>query len=765
MRVHLSHRWLSFSVVLLLCLFIPVTQVAQEKITLRVSTWATSEELAMDEMIIDEFERAHPEFDVQYEPIPHYYEEKILTTAAAGSAPDVFLLDSKIIPSFLNKGVLVDLMPYVQRLNVDLGEYFPNVLAIAMRDSQLYAFPKDFTPLVVYYNKTIFDREGLPYPQVGWTWEEYLDIAKRLTRDTDGDGRVDQFGTSFVNYFLYWIVWVWMNGGDVFSPDGRRATGYFNSPATEEALQFFINLQHKHKVAPWTGSYQEVKRTGIITALFTSGKIAMILDGHWRIPFLRPYIKEGVVEIGTVPLPVPPGRRSVNVMYEAGWCVPVTSKYPAEAVKLAAFLSGEYASRVRSKLGLGVSALRNVAAEQVENDDLGLEQAFFEEIPHARQPWGTILERSEELEFIFQDAVDEVVLGGKEIHDVFTRHAQRLDERLNEIHSMKELKFEPIRGNVEIVEFLFIVGGGVLGLGLLGLVLVRRKERRELEKGYFFLFPSMVHLLVFLFTPVVFAFYLSFHRWDIVVPQKPFVGVENFREMLFDPLFWNALKNTLVFALNVPVGMTASLGVALLMNQRIRGVNLLRTLYFLPSVSSFVAIALVWRWLYNPQFGIANYALELVGLEPIGWLNSPDTAMFSVIAMTVWLGLGYQMVIFLAGLQGIPSELYEASVLDGASAWSRFRHITLPLLQPTTFFVLITSLIGAFQVFTSIYIMTGGGPARSTDVIVYHIYQAAWVSLRMGYAAAMSLVLFVIIMVATYIQFKLVGRNVEYSYT
>ncbi len=132
--------------------------------------------------------------------------------------------------------------------------------------------------------------------------------------------------------------------------------------------------------------------------------------------------------------------------------------------------------------------------------------------------------------------------------------------------------------------------------------------------------------------------------------------------------------------------------------------------------------------------------------------------------MTVWMGLGYQMVIFLAGLQGIPHELQEASVLDGASAWKRFWHVTLPLLRPTTFFVLVTSLIGSFQVFTSIYIMTAGGPARSTDVIVYHIYQAAWLNLRMGYAAAISLVLFVVIMIATYIQFKLIGRHVEYSY-
>ncbi|MFQ6617998.1 MAG: carbohydrate ABC transporter permease [Fidelibacterota bacterium] len=197
------------------------------------------------------------------------------------------------------------------------------------------------------------------------------------------------------------------------------------------------------------------------------------------------------------------------------------------------------------------------------------------------------------------------------------------------------------------------------------------------------------------------------------------------------------------------------------MNQRIKGVNLLRTLYFLPSVSSFVAISLVWTWLYHPQFGLANYILGFLGLGPFGWLSEPSTALISIMIMTIWMGIGYQMVIFLAGLQGIPEGLYEASRIDGASAWQRFWNITLPLLKPTTFFVLVTSVIASFQVFTSIYVMTEGGPMRSTDVVVYHIYKNAWDYLKMGYASAMAWVLFLIIMAATWIQFKFMGREVE----
>ena len=208
--------------------------------------------------------------------------------------------------------------------------------------------------------------------------------------------------------------------------------------------------------------------------------------------------------------------------------------------------------------------------------------------------------------------------------------------------------------------------------------------------------------------------------------------------------------------------MAISLTVAMLMNQRLRGVNFLRTLFFLPSITSFVAIAMVWQWIYHPQFGLINFLLSKLGLSPLPWLTHPNTALLSIMIMTIWMSIGYQMVIFLAGLQGIPEYLYDAARIDGASVWHRFCHITFPMLTPTTFFILVTSVISSFQVFTSVYVMTEGGPSRSTDVVVYHIYQNAWEYLKMGSASAMSWVLFMIILFATIIQFKLIGTKVDY---
>ncbi len=285
-------------------------------------------------------------------------------------------------------------------------------------------------------------------------------------------------------------------------------------------------------------------------------------------------------------------------------------------------------------------------------------------------------------------------------------------------------------------------------------------ELREAITAWSFVSPSLALLLIFTAAPLLFALYLSFHSWNLLEPAKPFVGLQHYFDLAVDGLFWNAAKNTVVYSLYVPVTMALALAVAMLLNRRVKGVALLRAIFFLPYITSFVAISIVWQWMYDPDFGLLNWMLGLVGLGPFPWLNSPTTALPALIIMAVWIHIGFQMVIFLAGLQAIPNELYEAATIDGAGPWRKFVRITLPLLRPTTFFVLVTSIIGSFQVFTFVYVMTEGGPLHATDVIVYHIYQNAWQFLRMGYASAMSWVLFAAIFVITLLQFRLLGRKI-----
>ncbi len=734
-----------------------------QKTSLRLTDWADLDEMPLDKQAIAEFQRRYPSIEILYEPNPgRQYEEKILTALAVDDPPDVFLLDSKLIPTFTNKKVLLDLSPYVRALGVDTTQWFPNVLDIARRGSALYAFPKGFTPLMIYYNKSLFDAARVPYPTNDWTWDDYLALAKLLTKDFNGDGVPDQYGTVFSNYFYYWIEWVWSGGGDVVDPTGMHAEGFLNSSKTESALQFLVDLRDKFNVAPNTGSWVQSEKTGVNTELFADGKIGMMIDGHWRMPRFLRQIEQGKLRIGVVAPPQQAGVRRVNVMYESGWCVPINTRHKKEAALLAAFLAGEIPNRLRAARRLEIPSTIKVARELVAEDTLGLEKAFVDEVPFCRQPWGTIVERFSEVEWTLQDAVDEVMINRKPMHETMTNYAVKVDEQLENIREHQEAVFKPIRTEREILWFLLAVAAAAALASCALYFNAKRKARKAAGAAIGFLAPSLVHLVVFIFTPIIFAAYLSVHRWDIVVPDKPFVGLENFTEMFRDSNFWNALKNTLLYTLNVPIGMAISLAVAVMMNRRLKGISLLRTLYFLPSVTSFVAIALVWMWIYHPTFGVANYFLSLLHLGPLQWLNSTNTAMFSIIIFSVWLGLGYQMVIYLAGLQGIPEELHDAARIDGASSWRRFWHVTFPLLKPTTFFILVTSFISSFQVFTSIYVMTAGGPVRSTDVIVYHIYQAAWEQLRMGYASAMSWVLFLIIMIATWIQFRILGRSVEY---
>lgn len=278
-----------------------------------------------------------------------------------------------------------------------------------------------------------------------------------------------------------------------------------------------------------------------------------------------------------------------------------------------------------------------------------------------------------------------------------------------------------------------------------------------------FLLPTFLGLSLVIGS-VVGGFAISLTNWDILTPPT-WAGLGNYRTMfLEDDKFGQTLLNTLYFSLGVvPLGTALSLLAALVMNQGIKGQNFFRTIYFLPTVSSGIAIALLWGWLYNNQFGLINYLLEGIGLPKVSWLGDKRFAMPAIIIMSIWRGLGYNMVLFLAGLQGIAQEYYEAAKIDGANRWQNFWHITLPLLSPTTFLVLVLSMIGSFQVFEATYVMTQGGPNYATYTMVLYIFFSGFQWFRMGYASALAYMLFAIILILTLLQVRLEKRWVHYS--
>ncbi len=269
------------------------------------------------------------------------------------------------------------------------------------------------------------------------------------------------------------------------------------------------------------------------------------------------------------------------------------------------------------------------------------------------------------------------------------------------------------------------------------------------------LLPNLIGFMMFLFIPIVAAFVLSFMEYDVISPMK-FIGLKNYIEMFHDPIVAETLRNTVVYTvITVPVGMALSLILALALDQNIAGRRIFRAVYFLPSITSMVAVAVVWQWIYNPEFGLLNYLLSLFGIDGPSWLSSSKTSLLSIAIVGIWKGMGYNMLLFLAGLQGISTSYYEAAKLDGANALQEFFYVTFPMLRPTTFFIFIMSIIGSFQVFDSVMLMTGGEPGRSSSVLVHYLYQNAFEYFRMGYACAIAYLLFFIVVTLTLINLRM----------
>ncbi len=291
-------------------------------------------------------------------------------------------------------------------------------------------------------------------------------------------------------------------------------------------------------------------------------------------------------------------------------------------------------------------------------------------------------------------------------------------------------------------------------------------EQAQSRAAWAFLAPALVLITVFFAVPVIAAFLLGFTDFDIYALADTstvrITGLANYTTLLSSPLFWQALRNTAEFALiGGPVSIMVSLAAALLVNAKAtRFKPFFRSVLFMPFVTTLVAVAIVWRYLYHPQYGLLNWMLGLVGLAPIDWLGNPTFAMPAIMLVAIWKGFGYNMLVFIAGLQNIPEDLYEAARLDEASAWQQFRHVTLPMLRPTLFFVTVITMVGFFQLFAEPYVMTQGGPLRSTTSLVLLMYEEGFRWWRMGYAAAVAVVLFLVILAFTLVQRRLQRESI-----
>lgn len=289
-------------------------------------------------------------------------------------------------------------------------------------------------------------------------------------------------------------------------------------------------------------------------------------------------------------------------------------------------------------------------------------------------------------------------------------------------------------------------------------------KQKEAVTGYIFIALPLVSLIIMMYYPIIRSFFISFFDWNLL--QEPtFTGIENYKTLFHDEVFRTSLVNTIKWVLiYVPMSVVSSFLLALLLDRKLKGAGLFRTLYYLPVVCPIVVVALLFVWIYNTDYGILNFLLKnLFGIEPVGWITDSRFSLFSIAVMSVWKWAGYNMLIFLAALQGIDENLYEAVAIDGITPWTKLIKIKIPLVMPSIYFVMLTAVIDAFQMFTEIFIMTKGGPGYSTYTVSYYLWSNTFEYSKMGYACAMAAVMFVIIMTVTLVQNRIMNKKVQYD--
>ena len=414
---------------LLAILFLAACHVPNEepRITLRVLNWATDLELTTEQRIADRWAAGRPGVTVEVDAVTANYGEKLATSIASGAPPDVFLLDSPDIPAFVDRGLALDLTPYLARVGYAPADVFPEVLGVFQRGPQLFAFPKGFSPFVVYYNRRLFRELGVPEPaDTGWTWDGFLAAARALTRDLDGDGRVDVYGVNFPRQLYEWIPFVWSAGGDILDPGGARTSGYLDGPATVETFAFLTSLVTEHRVTPPL----QFLRAGdpMRVARFYLGRQGMLVSAHWQLPRLVAYAERGDLEVGVAPIPRRPGAQLRTAVYASGWAVPANVPHKRLAVELAAYLAGPEAQRLRAESRLEIPALRSVAEAIAAADPTGVERAFLRLVPFGRPPWGATVPDFHEIEEMSFDIMDRILLRGESPPAAARAVARRIDE-------------------------------------------------------------------------------------------------------------------------------------------------------------------------------------------------------------------------------------------------------------------------------------------------------------------------------------------------
>ncbi|AXA36870.1 MAG: extracellular solute-binding protein [Candidatus Hydrogenedentota bacterium] len=729
---------------------------AAEKVQLRYLSWETSyEQIVLVKKIIAAFEAQHPNIKIQLEATteaPRIF----LTDAAAGTPADVMYITNEFLPRLVDKQILLPLDDFITSDGVDLGMFLPRTVDFMRLDGKLYAYPIHFSTDALFYNKKLFDERGVPYPDESWTWETFRDAATSLTVDRNGDGNPEVFGCLTVESQVLMASF----GARVFDEQTNR----FVEPPPREAIEAVrFNLSLLGKQAPTAA--QAMDTTDM--QMFANDRLAMFLGRTWQLPQIAKTMRSPW-DVA----PIPKGRQRFCILAVGGNCIAAGSRHPREAWEFVKFYSSLEGQKLLGLQKNCTPALRELALSK----DYFLSpppehiRVFVDAIDYAGQVLPDRIWAREFFSSIWQPTLERLRVDSKITPEQALADIARQGNLLIDKYAQEKAEEESATRDAHPTDFLIRFMLALMILGALAIAWLARSNRRYWE-GYLFIGLWLIGFVLFTLGPVLASLYLSFCRYDLLSPPR-WIGLANILDLIHDPLFWKSLGNTLYYCVfTVPATLILSLFLAMLLNTRVPGTYTFRAIYYLPALTAGVAISLLWRWIYNPQLGLMNTFLGYLGIQGPEWLGSPTWAMPAIIIMSVWGGLGGPMLIYLAGLQGIPQQLYEAAAIDGASRWQAFRHVTLPMLSPSIFFNLIMAIIGSFQVFTTVFVMTAntaasaepGGPANSTMVYVLYLYQTGFRYLAMGKACAMAWILFLIILGLTLWNYRMSQRWVHYD--
>lgn len=705
------------------------------------------------------FEAAHPGVTVETQAIPwEAAHAKLLTAVVGGIPPDVSQVGTTWMAEFATMDALEPLDARAALSTTARPDaFFPGSLQTCRVDGALFGVPWYVDTRVLFYRKDLLASVG--YPAAPSTWEELTAAARKLSTRLTSDGRRG-YGISLgARSWADLLMTVWQNGGDPLRP---------TSPAFYGAVQHYIGF-FRENLTPT----KEAADVDLFHA-FKTGYLPMFVSGPWMLELIRKELPELEGRWGVSMLP---GKKSrTSFVGGSNLVVFKASKQKERAWQFLEFMSDPANQVEWMKITTDLPSVQ-VAWRDPYFNDKPLVQVFGRQLFDTASP-PTVAEW-EQIASAMDDTMERVVLDPTQTEDTIRVALAELETRILKLRSVRTREPRSWRrfGRwAGVATLLALVGLWLTTVGRLR----SRADGAPAEPpfhfrdffqrdliGLLFTVPALVLLVTFLFLPIAVSFLMSLTDIDIFSINKwrdvQFIGVNNYLRIVQDPVFWRSLWNTLYFAgIGVPLTIGVSLLAAVALNQKfVRGKALFRVALFAPVVTTVVAVAVVWRWLYNPEYGAFNWFLQNLGLKKLFWLSDPRTSLPSLIIMAVWKNFGYNMVIFLAGLQTIPESQYEAARIDGASAWQSFRYITIPGLAPTLLFVLIMTTIGYLQFFAEPYVMTRGGPLDSTMSIVLYMYNHGFRFFNLGYASAISYALFGLIFMFTFAQMRLKKSGFE----